>query len=74
MAKAAPLQDSFTSGEISPLVQGRVSLDRYKEALATCKNYVPTIQGGLTRRPGTTFVGEVKDSSKKVRLQAFEFS
>lgn len=74
MPKVSPIQSSFSSGEFSPLLYGRVDSDRYKTALAVCENYVPTIQGGLTRRPGTKFVAEVKDSSKKTRLVRFEFS
>lgn len=72
--KAAPLQDSFAGGEFSPLLQGRVSADRYKESVDTCLNYIPTVQGPVTRRPGTYYVAEVKDSSKDTRLVSFEFS
>lgn len=74
MPKVSPLQDSFTSGEFSPLLKGRVSADRYKDALETCLNYLPLIQGPITRRTGTYYVAKTKDSSKKSRLQAFEFS
>lgn len=74
MPKVSPLQDSFQSGEFSPLLYGRVTADRYKSALKTCKNYIPTLQGGLTRRAGTKFVSEVKDSSAATRLIRFEFS
>lgn len=74
MPKVSPLQSSFSGGEFSPLLYGRVDSDRYKTALKTCLNYYPTIQGGLTRRPGTMFMAELKDSSKKARLKRFEFS
>lgn len=74
MPKVSPLQGNFSSGEFSPLLYGRVDSDRYKTGLAVCLNYVPVIQGGMTRRPGSYYAAEVKDSSKKVRLQAFEFS
>lgn len=74
MPKASPLQSNFNGGEYSALVQGRVESDRYKIGLATCLNYIPTIQGGLPRRPGTQFVAEVKDSTKATRLVRFEFS
>jgi hypothetical protein len=74
MPKVSALQSSFSGGEFSPLLYGRVDSDRYKTALKTCLNYYPTVQGGLTRRPGTKFVSELKDSSKKARLQSFEFS
>lgn len=74
MPKVSPLQSNFNSGEFSPLLYGRVDTERYSTALATCLNYLPTIQGGLTRRPGCRFVAEVKDSSKSTRLVSFEFS
>lgn len=75
MPRATWLQTNFNGGEWSPLMYGRADLaDAYRKALATCLNYVPTMQGGLTRRPGTRFVAEVKDSSNPVRLVRFEFS
>lgn len=74
MAKVSPLQGNFNTGEISPLLQGRVDAERYKSALYICENYIPTIQGGLIRRPGTMFTSEVKTSTKATRLIPFEFS
>jgi hypothetical protein len=74
MPKVSPIQSNFNGGEFSSYVHGRVEMDRYKSALSKCENYIPLIQGGLTRRSGTMFVAEVKDSSKKVRLEEFEFS
>ncbi len=74
MPKASPIQQSFNSGELSPLLQGRTDIANYKYGLKTCSNYRPLIQGPLTRRCGTVFVAEVKDSSKAVRVVRFEFS
>lgn len=74
MAKVSPLQSNFGGGEFSPLLYGRVDNERYNTALSTCLNYIPMIQGGLTRRPGTMWVAPVKDSSKFTRLISFEFS
>jgi hypothetical protein len=74
MPRASFVQTSFNGGEWSPLAQGRVDLAKYKNGLALCKNYVPLVQGPLTRRPGTRYVAEVKDSTKPVRLVKFEFS
>lgn len=73
MPKFSPIQTSFVGGEISPMVRGRTDLDRYKESLKTCTNMIPTVQGGLTRRPGTNFVAETKNS-EQVRLIPFNFS
>jgi hypothetical protein len=72
--KASPLKDSFNAGEISPLMAARVRIDKYASALETCENMIPLVQGGVTRRPGTMHVHEVKDSSVFTRLVPFEFS
>lgn len=72
--KASPIKDSFNAGEFSPLMAARVRFDKYPNALATCLNAVPLVQGGVTARPGSYYVAEVKDSTKKVKLLAFEFS
>lgn len=74
MPRATWAQNNFNAGEWTPRVLGRADLSKYKNALATCLNYMPTIQGGITRRPGTRYVAEVKNSADAVRLQAFEFS
>ena len=74
MARVTWMQNNFNAGEWSPLTYGRVDLERYRSALALCRNYVPTAQGGLTRRPGTRYVANVKNSANVVRLVAFEFS
>jgi len=74
MPKVSPLQSNFNGGEFSPLIQGRVDNERYQTGLDTCLNFIPTIQGGLTRRPGTYYVSEVKSSAAKSRLVSFQFS
>ncbi len=74
MPKVSKLQATFNAGEISPLVYGRVDSQRYKAALATCLNYIPTLQGPLIRRPGTKYVATVKDSSNAPALIPFQYS
>lgn len=74
MPKVSPIQDDFSSGELSPFMSGRVSTPRYKMGLDTCLNYISTIQGPVTRRPGTRFIHEVKDSNSYTRLIRFTFS
>lgn len=74
MPRATWTQNEFTSGEWSPLTYGRTDTPKYKSALATCLNYVPTAQGALIRRPGTKYIAEVKNSANAVRLVPFEFS
>lgn len=74
MPRASTIQGDFTAGELSPLMFGRVDSDKYKKGLALGLNWIGLIQGGLTRRPGSIFCGEVKFSSKATRLEAFKFS
>lgn len=74
MPKVSPIQSNFSGGEFSPLMYGRVDFDRYKTALAKCLNNIPVIQGGVIRRPGTYYVGEVKTSANSTRLVPFEYS
>lgn len=74
MPRSTWSQNNFNGGEWSPLTYGRSDLQKYKNALATCLNYVPTAQGGLTRRPGTRYVAAVKNSANAVRLYPFEYS
>lgn len=74
MPRAAPIQESFSGGEIGPKFFGRVSADRFKQSLQTCLNYLPTIQGGLLRRSGTYYIGQTRDMTKRGRLIEYIFS
>lgn len=68
------LQPSFTGGELSPSLHGRVDLARYLTSLKTCRNFIAQQYGGVINRAGTRFVGEVEDSTYFHRLVPFEFS
>jgi len=78
MARWNFLQSNFTAGEISPKLLGNVNLEKYRQGAETIENYIVMPQGGVTRRPGSFFIAETKDSSlyqdKKVRLIPWEFS
>ncbi len=74
MPKVSPLQNNFSAGEFSPLLVGRVDADRYKSGLRICQNQIPLLQGPVTRRQGTKYVGGVKTNSKVTRLLPFTYS
>lgn len=75
MPKASPIQESFSGGEFSSLLHGRVNTDRYKTGLTTCLNYVCSTQGPLLRRPGTRYVAPTKNGgAEDPVLVRFEFS
>lgn len=65
---------SFTSGELSPRLDGRADLDKYYRGCKTLENFLIHPHGGAKRRPGTEFIHEVKNSSSFTRLIPFEFS
>ena len=67
-------QRTFSSGEVSPALYARVDLTKYATGLRTCRNNIVLRYGGVANRPGSTFVGEVSDSSKAIRLIEFVFS
>ena len=74
MARVAVQLTNFTSGELSPRLDGRNDLAKYSSGCATLENLVVYPHGSAARRPGTNFVAEVADSTKKTRLIPFEFS
>lgn len=74
MARVSQIIASFNAGELSPRLDGRVDLDFYRSGCRVLENMVPLPQGAATRRPGSRFVAEVKDSAKRTALLPFEFS
>ena len=74
MAKVTPINTNFSAGEFSPLLDGRTDIEKYYNAVKTLENFIILPQGGIKRRPGTYYVSEVKDSTRKTRLIPFQFS
>jgi len=50
---------SFTAGELSPLMEGRVDFDRYKNGCKRLYNMIALVQGPAARRPGLKFVHNI---------------
>lgn len=71
---AFKIQPSFTAGELAPSMYARVDLSKFHVGLRTCLNFITLAYGGAATRPGTMFVAEVDDSSKRHRLVRFQFS
>ena len=74
MARAYYTQHGFNYGRLGPLVRARTDIKYYGKGCKTLKNFAPKPQGPAVKRKGTVYVGEVKDSSKPVRLVKFIFS
>lgn len=74
MAGLRTFQQSFSGGEVSPDLFGRLDDGKYQSGLALCRNFLPRPQGPVDNRPGFAFVREVKNSAKRVRLIPFVYS
>jgi hypothetical protein len=74
MAAIAIHQTNFTSGEISPYMQSRTELAQYGNSASIIQNAMVRPHGGIMKRPGTIYVGEVKNSANFTRLVPFEYS
>ena len=74
MAKASPAFTNFTAGELSPRLDGRTDIAKYFNGCKKLQNFVVHPHGGASRRPGTIFVREVKNSAHNCRLIPFEFN
>ena len=77
MAESSPIQTSFTSGELTPRLNGRVDLKKYYDSASTIKNFQVISTGGITKRPGTRHIAEIKTSTGSnsgARLIPFIFS
>lgn len=65
---------SFNAGEVSPLIDARTSLEKYRSACRTLENFQILPYGGVMRRPGTQYLGTVKSAATQTRLIGFNFS
>ena len=77
MADSSPILTNFTSGELSPRLNGRIDMDKYYNGASSLSNFIVLMHGGLVKRPGTRFIREIKTSSGSnsgARLIPFVFS
>lgn len=63
---------SFSAGELAPAMYSRFDMTQYDVGLRRLRNFIVHPHGGVSNRPGTEVIAEVKDSSKAVRLIPFE--
>ena len=72
---AAPVvQSSFSAGELSPHLFGRVDLNKYKIGAARMHNFLVDYRGGAAKRPGTRYVGKTPYWNGAVLLIPFTFN
>lgn len=68
------IQPSFSAGELSPSMFGRVDLARYHVGAATMRNFFVDYRGGSSSRAGTKYCGTCKYGNRATRIVKFQFS
>lgn len=68
------LQPSFSKGEVTPELFGRVDAASYKSGLATARNTVVRTWGGIVNRAGLKFVGLCTSNTVPPRLRRFRYN
>ena len=64
-------QTNFSAGEINPLLATRTDSKAYYEGAKQCRNFALLAEGGIMRRPGTTYKQTLNGES---RIIPFVFS
>ena len=65
---------SFNSGELSPLIDARSDIEKYKAGCRTLENFIPRVYGIAERRPGLQFILAGVDNAAKGRIIPFIYS
>ena len=65
---------NFNAGLLSPLVGARSDSDKYVGGALQFQNALPHVQGPASKRPGTQYVVETKDSTTVSRAIPFVYS
>ena len=74
MPTTRTFKQSFSGGEISPEMFGRIADNKFQQGAATMRNFIAKPQGPAQNRPGFAYVNEVKNSAKSTRLISFTFN
>jgi hypothetical protein len=70
---------SFNAGELSPKIDTRVDVEKYRSGCRRLENMIPTKYGGAERRPGLKFIQDATTSpntqtTTKIRMIPFVYS
>jgi hypothetical protein len=68
------LVTALNAGELSPYMDARSDVEKYRSGCRTLENMVVLPYGGVYRRAGTEYLGEAKNANKRCRLVGFNFS
>lgn len=65
------LLESFSAGEVSPLLRGRVDTQPYSQGCETITNFIVLPQGGITRREGSQLGAFSVDQENRPTLMPY---
>ncbi len=74
MPRARSGQTSFTAGELSASLFGRIEVARYYSGAGLLRNVLVIPQGGVRRRPGMRHLTELPDGLDGIRIIPFAFN
>ena len=72
MPRFDPIYTNFSAGEFSPLLTGRVDLEKYKSGCEILENFIPRPHGPAVRRGGLRFIAPAKFVDGKCRMIPFD--
>ena len=64
----------FSAGEIAPYLFGKTTSPVYYKGCSQMVNFMPRIQGGFRKRPGSLFIGHTYGPDKVAQLYAIKIS
>lgn len=74
MPQQTIIQTAFNAGEFSPILAGRVDIEKYTSACAQLQNFIPLVQGPACKRGGLRYIGEAKFGNRACVLVPFRRS
>ena len=69
MSVVRTIQTNFSSGELDPRMAGREDTSVYANGAETLTNSAPLVQGGVRRRPGTSYLATLQGIARLERMQ-----
>jgi hypothetical protein len=68
------LVSALNAGELSPYMDARSDVEKYRSGCRTLENMIVLPYGGVYRRAGTEYLGNAKNDDRQCRLIGFNFS
>ncbi len=67
-------RQSFNSGELSPLMDSRVSVEKYQSGCAVLENFIPHVHGPISKRAGSVDLAAQANTGTAARLIGWNFA